>query len=259
MIDFMLIFGFFVGLMVGSFLNVVINRLPLTLAGTGISINNPQRSVCPKCGEVLSVWMLIPLFSFAILGGKCKHCHGKISWQYPAVEVASGLLAMWLISVQGFSILTAFYLLFAWGLLSLFVIDVKHKLLPDILTLPLLWLGLIFAIVDVNHSPDLASSVIGAVIGYLSLWGVFWLFKLLRGVEAMGYGDFKLSSALGAWLGWQMLPELFLLASTLGIIWFLVNNYKMQQKFAFGPFLIISALILLIFGQEISQFIDGLI
>lgn len=240
-----LLAGFLLGLIVGSFLNVVILRLPLTLSGNPININQPKRSFCPQCNHTLSVFEIIPIISFCWQKARCRHCNHKISWQYPAVELATGILTAGLIFSLGFSVQTGFYLLLLWFLLALFVIDATKQLLPDVLTLPLLWLGLIFHIVDSNNIST-NDGIIGAVAGYLLLWSVFWLFKLVRKKEAMGYGDFKLNAALGAWFGWQMLPQLLMVAALLGIGFFLIKGYKAEQKLAFGSFLSLSALLLFI-------------
>ena len=233
---------FIYGLLIGSFLNVVISRLPLTLKGKMISIINPRRSFCPHCKASLSALELIPVLSFLWQRGRCKHCQVKISWQYPLVELTSALLSVVLVYQLDLNIQSGFYLLFIYAMLALLVIDAKHQLLPDIITLPLLWLGLIANMYNPNLL--LSDAVIGAIFGYLILWSVYWGFKLITNKEGMGYGDFKLTAAIGAWFGWQSLPLLLLIAALLSIIFFFLQwkkkgNYG--EKLAFGPFLVISS------------------
>lgn len=242
----MLLFIFVLGLLIGSFLNVVIARLPLSIQGEAISINHPKRSFCPHCKHSLKAIDLIPLLSFIYQRGKCRYCQQSIALRYPLVEVATALMSVLIVYQFGLSVQSLFYCLLAYGLLVLFVIDIEHQLLPDVITLPLLWLGLIF---NINGGIALADSVIGAASGYLILWGVYHLFKLLTKKEGMGYGDFKLLAALGAWLGWQQLPLLIFVASLLGILYFIFikikHNASRQQAFAFGPFLIMAAMVII--------------
>ena len=232
---------FVIGLIVGSFVNVVIYRLPQSLAGKSISLSNPSRSFCPKCKHTLNIIELIPLLSYLFQRGKCKHCKQSISSQYPVVELACGLLASVAYLKFDLNLELLFILFFIFSLVALFWIDVKHQLLPDAITLPLIAIGLVF-----NYLfgfVEFTDALIGATIGYLTLWCIFWAYKLIRKVDGMGYGDFKLVAALGAWFGWQSLPMLLLGASTLGIVYFLLAIKDRNQAFAFGPFLIISALV----------------
>ena len=242
-----LLIVFIYSLLIGSFLNVVISRIPLMIEGQNIGIANPKRSFCPSCKASLGVLELIPVLSFVWQKGRCKHCQSKISWQYPLVELVASLLSILLVYKLGLSVQTGLYLLFVYAMLALFVIDARHQLLPDVITLPLLWLGLI---ANINGSIALSDAVIGAILGYLLLWSVYWVFKLITHKEGMGYGDFKLTAAIGAWFGWQSLPIILLIATTLGMIVFFLRQWQdssYQQAFAFGPFLVLASFILLFF------------
>lgn len=187
---------------------------------TPIDLINPKRSFCPLCYQTLSGFELIPVFSYLAQKGKCKHCHKAIAWHYPFIETITALISALIVLIFGATVQAGFYLLLAWFLIPLFVIDLKQQLLPDVLTLPLLWLGLVEQI-GCGSLQDLQDGVIGAMGGYLFLWIVNWVFKLLSNKEGMGYGDFKLTAALGAWIGWQALP-LLLIASVLSVVFFSV-------------------------------------
>lgn len=259
------------GLMVGSFLNVVIYRLPkimeqewhnncLELQGKDIpaqqqfTLSKP-RSSCPHCGHKIKAFENVPVISYLLLRGRCSACKTPISIRYPLVEIFTGTL-IGLTSWQfGYTSATLFAWVFVFALIALTFIDFDTQLLPDDITLPLLWLGLLF---NLNSGfTDLESAVIGAMAGYLVLWSVFWLFKLIRGKEGMGYGDFKLLAAIGAWFGWKMLPAVILLSSTLGAIIgiALIVLTKRSKEFPipFGPFLAIGGIAALFFGQQLSQ------
>jgi len=259
------------GLMVGSFLNVVIYRLPkmmeqewhnncLELQGKVIP-TQPQftlskpRSSCPNCGHRIRAFENIPVISYLLLKGRCSACKTPISMRYPLIEILSGTL-IGLTSWQlGYSTATLFAWIFVFALIALTFIDFDTQLLPDDITLPLLWLGLLF---NLNFGfTDLKSAVIGAMAGYLVLWSVFWLFKLIRGKEGMGYGDFKLLAAIGAWFGWQLLPAVILLSSTLGAIigiaLIVVTKRGKDVPIPFGPFLAIGGIAALFFGQQLAQ------
>jgi leader peptidase (prepilin peptidase)/N-methyltransferase len=259
------------GLCVGSFLNVVIHRLPKMLErgweeqcaelrgetpapAAAYNLVVP-RSACPSCGARITALQNIPVVSWLALGGRCAGCKAPISVRYPAVEVLGGLLAaaaIWRFgaTAQG---LSACALL--WSLLALTMIDFDTQLLPDGITLPLLWGGLIVNLWS-TFAP-LGDAVIGAVAGYLSLWSIYWLFKLIRGKEGMGYGDFKLLAALGAWLGWQLLPVIVLLSSVVGaVIGIALIVFKGRDHsipLAFGPYLAIAGAIALFFGQTLIK------
>jgi len=260
------------GLMVGSFLNVVIHRLPLMmerewreqcteLLGQPIADKDQPalslwrpRSRCPQCGHLISAAENIPLLSYALQRGRCAHCQTAISVQYPLVEAASGLLAGIVAWKLGFGWPAAAALIFTWTLLAASIIDFRHQLLPDDLTLPLLWLGLGIALFGVFA--DLPSAVIGAMAGYLALWTVYQLFRLLTGKEGMGFGDFKLLAALGAWTGWQYLVTIIILSSLVGALFglalILFRQRDRQIPMPFGPFLAAAGWIALLWGGQIN-------
>jgi leader peptidase (prepilin peptidase)/N-methyltransferase len=259
------------GLMVGSFINVVIHRLPkmmelgwrqqcAELRGEKAVPHTPYnlvvpRSACPQCNHPISAWENIPIVSYIFLRGKCRSCGTAISLSYPVIEAISGILCAYAAWHFGFGWVTAGALLLIWALLALTAIDIDTQLLPDDITLPLLWAGLVFNFFQVFTS--LPSAVLGAAIGYLTLWSVYWLFKLTTGKEGMGYGDFKLLAALGAWLGWQMLPLIILLSSlvgaVVGIILIVVLKHGRNIPFPFGPYLAGGGLIALFWGQTLTQ------
>ena len=268
------------GLMVGSFLNVVIHRLPKMMelgwrqqcadlcASDNTDGNAPApqdkpapynlivpRSACPHCNHTISAWENIPIVSYLLLRGKCKGCGAAISPRYPIIEAISGLLCAYAAWHFGFGLTAAGALLLIWALLALTAIDFDTQLLPDDITLPLLWAGLLFNLFGVFTS--LPSAVLGAVIGYLALWSVYWLFKLITGKEGMGYGDFKLLAALGAWLGWQMLPLIIILSSLVGAVVGLTLIVALKHgrniPIPFGPYLAGGGLIALFWGQTLTQ------
>ncbi len=257
------------GLLVGSFLNVVIHRLPKMLeqdwkeqcavlleqeppAENKISLSRPN-SRCPSCGHAIKPWENIPVISYLFLRGKCSACKTPISIRYPIVEMVTGLLSLAIALHFGANWAGVLALLLTWCLISLTLIDADTQLLPDNITLPLLWLGLIANYFGLFTSPG--ASLWGAVFGYLSLWSVYWLFKLLTGKEGMGHGDFKLLAALGAWLGWQMLPVIILLSSVvgavIGITMIAVRGKDKNIPIPFGPYLAIAGWIALIYGNDI--------
>ncbi len=263
------------GLVIGSFLNVVIYRLPLQLqtlwrrdardflghepealadrSADKFSLIFPP-SRCRDCATPIKPWQNIPLISYLLLRGRCGTCAAPISLQYPTVELSCGLLSALVIYQFGHTGQGLLALLFTWVLIALTGIDFNHQLLPDNLTLPLLWLGLLVNVFGVFT--DLSSAVIGAAAGYLSLWSIYWAFKLLTGKEGMGHGDFKLLAALGAWLGWQQLPLIILLSSLVGALvgslLLLAQNQDRQQAIAFGPYLAIAGWIALLAGDSMT-------
>jgi leader peptidase (prepilin peptidase)/N-methyltransferase len=260
------------GLIVGSFLNVVIHRLPkmlerqwraecAELAGTPAPPAERYdlvmpRSACPKCGHRISAIENIPLASYLALGGKCSQCKAPISPRYPAVEALSGALAGYIAWRYGLSAAMLGALLFAWALIALTFIDLDTFYLPDSITLPLIWAGLLFNVG--GTFTDLRSAVIGAAVGYLALWAVFWAFKFATGKEGMGYGDFKLLAAIGAWLGWKMLP-LTILASSLvgaviGIGLIAFAKHAREKPIPFGPYLAVAGLIAMFWGEPINRY-----
>lgn len=262
------------GLLVGSFLNVVIYRLPLMMERGWRSectllmeIEVPEgeaerfnlmapRSSCPNCGHMITALENIPVISYLIQRGKCSSCKTSISAQYPILELATALLSVIVVWQMGFSWQSAAALVFTWSLITLSTIDFKTQLLPDQITLPLVWLGLLINLNGIFT--DYSSSLIGAVLGYLSLWSVYHLFRLLTGKEGMGYGDFKLLAALGAWMGWQMLPIIILLSSVLGaligITLMATGKHKQGTPMPFGPFLALAGWVALFWGEAISGY-----
>ncbi len=267
------------GLCVGSFLNVVIHRLPKMMEqdwlaqcaelrgeaapdqGEALSLAKP-RSRCPSCGHQITALENIPLLSYLlIIKGKCSGCGTRISPRYPVIELMTGLLSAYAAWHFGPTIQTIGALALLWALIALSAIDLDTQLLPDSITLPLLWLGLAFNLW--SAFADLPTAVIGAMAGYLSLWSVFWLFKLATGKEGMGYGDFKLLAALGAWLGWQMLPAIILLSSIVGAIvgiaLIVAARRGRNVPIPFGPYLAAAGVIALFWGQRITQGYLGLI
>ncbi|OED40584.1 methyltransferase [Endozoicomonas sp. (ex Bugula neritina AB1)] len=261
------------GLLVGSFLNVVIHRLPVMMenqwrqeseafldpdkepeSGVRYNLVVPASS-CPQCGHNIRAWENIPVFSYLLLRGRCSDCKTSISARYPVIEVISAVLTVMIGMKFGVTWQTLMLCVFGWSLLTLTVIDFDTQLLPDSITLPLVWVGLI-----ANHLGLLVSledALWGAVAGYLILWSIYWLFKLITGKEGMGYGDFKLLAALGAWLGWMKLPLIILLSSLVGtVIAVLLIVMKRQERsnpIPFGPFLAIAGLIALLWGDTLIQ------
>lgn len=261
------------GLLVGSFINVVIYRLPRQLAATWrrdsqefLEIEPDSEAVpeslnvvfpashCPQCGAPIKAIHNIPLLSYLLLRGRCAHCRAAISLQYPLVELVSGLLTLMVVYQFGLTGTTALALVFSWSLLALTGIDFNEQLLPDGITLPLLWLGLLVNVNGLFTSLD--SAVIGAAAGYLSLWSVFWLFKLVTGKEGMGHGDFKLLAALGAWLGWQQLLLIVLVSSlvgaVVGLLMVVLLGRDRQIPIPFGPYLAAAGWIALLWGETLT-------
>lgn len=260
------------GLMVGSFLNVVIHRLPKMMEQewqrncaevrneevTGSAPYNLviPRSACPSCGHMIRAWENIPVISYLALGGKCSGCKTRISPRYPLVEAATGLLAGLIAWHFGFSGTALAAMAFGFALIALTFIDFDTHLLPDDITLPLLWLGLL---VNIGGGfTDLPSAVIGAVAGYLALWSIYWLFKLVTGKEGMGYGDFKLLAAIGAWFGWQLLPAVILLSSlvgsVIGIGMIVLARHGRNVPIPFGPYLALGGITALFLGNRLASF-----
>lgn len=271
------------GLVVGSFLNVVIHRLPrmmerewheqaaVVLDDSGLSdcatrLRAKQRdqgsynllvprSCCPKCGRQIRALENIPIVSFLILRGRCAGCRASISLRYPVIEAVSGLLAGYAAWHFGFTGAALGAAVVAWALLALTAIDIDTQLLPDDITLPLMWMGLI-ANIGGTFAP-LGDAVIGAFSGYLSLWLVYWLFRIVTGKEGMGFGDFKLLAAVGAWLGWKLLPLVILLSSlvgaVVGILLIALRRHTRGTPIPFGPYLAAAGLTALFWGDHINQ------
>lgn len=253
------ILALWVALAVGSFLNVVIYRLPVMLerqwqdqARDVLEQRRDEpaepfnlllpRSRCPSCNATIGAWQNVPVISWILLRGRCRQCSTPISIRYPAVELLTAACSTWILGTYGFSWLGLAALLFTWALIALTFIDYDTQLLPDQITLPLLWLGLICNLQ--GGFTDLHSAVAGAIAGYLLLWSVYWGFKLITHKEGMGYGDFKLLGAIGAWFGWQVLPTTILIASMAGLVYALIitvaGKRQSAQPIPFGPFLAIA-------------------
>ena len=266
------------GLTVGSFLNVVIYRLPLMLesrwrrdccelleleqekAEQPVNLATPN-SYCPKCKAPIKPWQNIPVLSYLMLGGKCGNCAQPIPVRYPLLELATGLMTLALAWHFPLSLALLGAALFTWALIALTMIDFDHQLLPDDITLPLLWLGLLLNLM--NTYPTLTDAVIGAMAGYLILWLVYQAFRLLTGKEGMGYGDFKLLAALGAWLGWQALPLVILLSSVvgavIGIALMVIKRRGKDVPIPFGPYLAVAGWIAFLWGDAImSRYLGAL-
>ena len=260
------------GLMVGSFLNVVIHRLPkimerewhnncLDLQGqkipelTQYTLARP-RSACPNCGHKITALENIPVISYLFLKGRCSSCHANISIRYPLIEALTGILIGLVSWKFGYTSTTLFAWVFCFALVSLTFIDFDTQLLPDDITLPLLWLGLLFNLN--NGFTTLNAAVIGAIAGYMILWSIYWAFKLATGKEGMGYGDFKLLAAIGAWFGWQLLPAVILLSSVLGAIigisLIIFTKQGRETPMPFGPFLAIGGIAALFLGPQLASY-----
>lgn len=258
------------GLIIGSFLGVVIHRLPIII---NYSLNKElkyifpkrssennfpkiynlwtPRSSCPNCGHILGILEIIPVISWIILRGRCLHCRKYINIIYIFIEIISSIFAVLILIKFKFSLKALFaFILFSY-LISATLIDIKHKLLPDSITLSLLWIGLIINIHETFASLD--NAVLGAIFGYIIFWSIYWVFKIIRGIDAIGYGDFKLLSALGGWFGLTLLPQIIIIASSIGIIFsillVLIKLMKFNDRIAFGPYLSIAGILTLFFGD----------
>ncbi|NYH09872.1 prepilin peptidase [Pseudomonas moraviensis] len=261
------------GLVVGSFLNVLIWRLPKMLEREwrqqahdvlGLPGEAPAptynlmlpHSQCPHCGHRIRAWENIPVLSYVFLRGRCSSCSASISKRYPLIELACGLLSAFIAWHLGFGWQACLLIVLTWGLLAMSLIDTEHQLLPDVLVLPLLWLGLI--VNSFELFVPLHDALWGAVLGYMALWSVFWLFKLITGKDGIGHGDFKLLALLGAWGGWQILPLTILLSSlvgaVLGVILLKLRDQKTSTPIPFGPYLAIAGWIALLWGGQITGF-----
>ncbi|KPH96608.1 methyltransferase [Pseudoalteromonas porphyrae] len=270
-----------VSLCIGSFLNVVIYRLPVMMQRewqtecrlllddelthaknkrTDDVITEPfnlvkPNSTCPKCKTAIKAWQNIPVISWLFLRGRCGSCSNPISVRYPIIEMLTAVMSLIVAYTFGVTEQAALYIFITWVLVALTFIDIDHMLLPDQLTLPLVWLALIAAVMEITISP--ADAIIGAACGYLSLWSVFWLFKLITGKEGMGYGDFKLLAVFGALLGWQALLTIILLSSVvgavIGITLLSIQGKDKATPIPFGPYLAIAGWVALLWGTQIQQ------
>ena len=263
---------FILGLLVGSFLNVVIYRLPVMMQRSWrrdcleyLQMPAEQEaepfnlmwpgSRCPVCKAEIKAYQNIPVLSYLFLHGKCGHCGTSISARYPLIETLTGICSGLVAWHFGYGLAMLFALLLTWSLIALTFIDIDQQLLPDSITLPMLWLGLFLSLFSVYT--DSHASIIGAVAGYLSLWTVYQAFKLLTGKEGMGYGDFKLLALLGAWLGWQYLPMIILLSSlvgaVIGIAMIVFRKHDVSHPIPFGPYLATAGWLAMIWGDKINR------
>lgn len=266
---------FIIGLMVGSFLNVVIYRLPIMLEKgfkrdyleyfepSSPALQEEQekfnllipRSRCPKCGHMITAIENIPVISWLFLRGKCRQCKQPISIRYPSVELLTAILTV--IPAFFFKPSVALFgaIVLVWALVALSFIDFDKMLLPDEITFPILWLGI--AINCYGGFVDLKESVIGAMVGYLSLWTVFWIFKIVTGKEGMGYGDFKLMAIFGAWFGYKILPATVIISAcvglVIGLVWMFAKNKGESKPFPFGPYIAIAGYIVMLYGNSINS------
>lgn len=284
-----LILAAVLGLLAGSFLNVVIYRIPvmlqrewrqqccefLELDEKKFSKGDPTAKLpvfnllkpdshCPQCNAPVRAWQNIPVLSYALLGGKCAQCRKSISIRYPIIEAVTGLLSVLVVWQFGATWLTLALLALTWGLIALTMIDFDHQLLPDNITLPLLWLGLLVNTLLPDSGVSATDAVLGAVFGYLSLWSLYWAFKLLTGKEGMGYGDFKLLGALGAWMGWQSLLMIVILSSlvgaAVGISLLVFRGRDRNVPIPFGPYLAGAGFIALLWGDTLTAlYIDMMV
>ncbi len=264
---------FIIGLLVGSFLNVVIYRLPKMMQREWRSDclefleqsaeETPEtfnlvlpRSRCGNCGHQITAWENIPIFSYLFLGGKCSSCKTHISIQYPLIELFTGIISFLVAWHFGVTLQTALALILSWSLIAASGIDIGHKLLPDSITLPLMWLGILLSFF--NIFVDLETSIIGAMAGYMSLWSVYIVFKVITGKEGMGHGDFKLLAMLGAWMGWKMLFVIILTSSlvgaTVGLTMIALKKTSRATQIPFGPYLAAAGWISLLHGEQLNRF-----
>ena len=281
MLTILITFSF--GSIVGSFINVVTYRLPIIiqknwtedslnfLRSQGMSITSlgdrhqQERlnllwppSHCPHCKQRIKPWENVPLLSYIFLKTKCSNCSQGISLRYPLTELLCGFMTMFLVYQFGLSLVSFAFMLLVWSLLTITIIDFKHQLIPDEITQPLIWLGLFFNATVLETEVSLNQALLGAILGYLSLWSVNWIFKMVRGKEGLGQGDFKLLAAIGAWLGWQCLAATIILSSLAGTIVgiFMVTTLgkNKNQPIPFGPYLSAAAFIFIIWGPQINNF-----
>lgn len=273
---------FLLGLVIGSFLNVVIYRLPImmerdwqeqchALLSAGATSDSPDpvqgsssprynlvvpRSCCPKCKHLISAWDNIPVLSYVLLRGRCRHCDAEIPVRYPIVELVTGIMSAVIAWKFGYSWAALAALVLTWALIALSVIDLDHQLLPDDITLPLIWAGLLLSLYHVFSTPQ--DSIIGGAAGYLSLWLVYQAFRLFTGKEGMGFGDFKLFALFGTWLGWKCLPLVILLSSFVGAIvglsMILFRGRDRNLPIPFGPYIAAAGWLYMLFGDSVMGF-----
>jgi len=270
-------------MLIGSFLNVVVYRLPIMMqrdwksqcceyleienlmpdsneSSAKFRVFNLQKpdSHCPLCNHKIKAWENIPVLSYLALGGKCSSCKTKISLRYPSVEFITGMLSGLVGVTYGATWLTLALLLLTWSLITLTLIDIDHQLLPDDITIPLIWLGLLVNTLDFGFGVSLRDAVIGAIAGYLVLWVFYWVFKFVTGKDGMGHGDFKLLAALGAWMGWQNLLPIIILSSSagavFGILMIIIKKRDQSLPIPFGPYLAGAGFIMLIWGTQLTTY-----
>ncbi len=264
--------AFVTGLLVGSFLNVVILRYPKMIfhswtkqSKEWLDLESDKSELpptllkpdshCPQCKSPVKAWQNIPILSFILLRGKCAHCSEPIGWRYPFVELLTAVLSAVVVLKLGWSLPALFGVILTWILVALSFIDIDHQILPDEIVLPTLWFGLGLSLWGIYTQTPTA--VIGAIAGYLAFWVVFQLFKLLTGKEGMGHGDFKLMALFGAWFGWQVLPQIVfistLLGSIIGVSIMLINKSGKDTKIPFGPYIALAGWIAMLWGEQINQ------
>lgn len=279
---------FVLSLLIGSFLNVVIYRLPIMMerewrAQCAELVNSPAsspapaaaeqrfdlltpRSRCPSCGKPITALQNIPVISYLFLRGRCAHCRASISARYPIIELMTAVLAGFAAWRFGFGVEAAAAVLLTFALIAVSVIDIDHQIIPDSISLPLVWIGLLLSLFHPVAGTDVLfidpkTAIVGALAGYLSLWSVYHLFRLLTGKEGMGYGDFKLLAALGAWLGWQVLPLIILLSAVVGacvgLSMILLRGRDRNIPIPFGPYLAAAGWIAMVYGREIIDWYLG--
>ena len=278
---FFIVVAFILALLIGSFLNVVIYRLPIMMERewraqceeiaetpaaelpTGRFDLVAPRSRCPACGHQITALQNIPVISYLLLGGKCGNCEAPISRRYPVIELLTAVVTGIVAWRFGFGWEAAAAILMTWALIAISVIDIDHQIIPDSISLPLIWAGLLLSLFHETAGAeilfiDAKTAIAGGIAGYLSLWSIYHLFRLLTGKEGMGYGDFKLLAALGAWLGWQMLPLIILLSAVVGaavgIALIVFKRHDRSVPIPFGPYLAAAGWIAMLYGPQI---IDG--
>lgn len=264
-----MLFSFIFGLLIGSFLNVVIYRLPIIMknawqAECAEFLNQPQpktksfnlvtpRSHCPNCKAPITAISNIPLLSFIFQQGKCRHCKNKITWRCPLVELLGGIVTVFIVHTFGLTFQAAFILILSYALIAAIFIDLQHQLLPDDIVLSMLWLGLLANAYYVFTTPQ--NAIIGAASAYCSLWLVASIFKLVRKVDGMGHGDFKLFAVFGAWFGWKLLPLIILFAAfagaIVGVTMILLKKHKLQHPMPFGPYIAIAGWLSIFWGEKV--------
>ncbi len=236
------------GVIIGSFLTTIIYRVPKMLANYNINLIQPSRSFCPNCKKTINYINLIPIFSY-LRNNRCQYCQQKIDITYFLIELISGISTIVIYLIIGFNIELIYFLMLNYALIILFVMDYKYLLVPNIITIPIIWLGLLYNL----YFGNIHAAVVGAIVAYISLWLIFWLFKIITNKDGLGYGDFTLFSIFGAWFGWQILPKILLISSLIGIIFYLIKVKNPAKVFAFAPCMITALLLILWFNKIYLQ------